>query len=182
MLTVMYVCLRRDPFKRPRCALTVPDTAFCPHNKSYQIYRFSLSPSCPDASIHFRTDTQKPASILSPRTLTAGRTIVIAIQCQQPSIQQRVTRPWPNAVYFTDGRNSTKLSTATDICEATPYSLVCRQTKQGNYEMPKQGKDGGRGWGCRYTIRGSSPGRVKELLFSKQPRTVLGGGGNPPYF
>jgi len=55
-----------------------PDTAFCgsafcPHNKSYQIYRFSLSPPCHDASIHFRTGTQKPASILSPRTLTAGR-------------------------------------------------------------------------------------------------------------
>lgn len=129
----------------PHTALYRSD--FYPHYKSYQIYRFSLSPPCPDASIHFRTDTQKPASILS-RTLTACRAVYITrqsifIQCQQPIIQQRETGRSRNSVYFTDGWNSTKPSTTTEVCqEVTPYSYVRRQTKHGNDEMPKQGKHG----------------------------------------
>ena len=125
MLTVTYVYSRRDPFHRPRCALAQCRSAFCPHYKAYQIYRFSLSPPCSDASIHFRADTQKPASILS-RTLTAGAVHItrrsISIQCQQPIIQQRETRRSRNSVYLTDRRNSTKPSTTTEITKWQKYS------------------------------------------------------------
>jgi hypothetical protein len=106
-----------------------PDTAlcrsaFCPHYKSYHIYRFSLSPPCPDVSIHFRTDTQKPASILS-RTLTAGRSTSHAgpfpfIANSRLFSNGKLGGP-RNSVYFTDGRNSTKPSTTTEVChEVTP--------------------------------------------------------------
>jgi len=93
-------------------------SAFCPHYKSYQIYRFSLSPPCPDASIHFRADTQKPASILS-RTLTAGRSTSHAspfpFSANRPIIQRRETRRSRNSVYFTDRWESTKPNTTTEV-------------------------------------------------------------------
>jgi hypothetical protein len=78
MLTEMYVrMLTSRTIQQSTLRPYRPDTAlcrraFCPRYTPYQIYRLSISPPCPDASIHFRTDTQKPAPILS-RTLTAGR-------------------------------------------------------------------------------------------------------------
>jgi len=108
-----------------------PDTAFCrsalPSVLTTNPIKFTVSPFPRLAPTHPFTSalTHKnlPQFYLLALSLPTGRPIAIAIQCQQPIIQQRETRRSRNSVHFTDGRNSTKPSTATEVChEVTPYS------------------------------------------------------------
>lgn len=115
MITVTYVCSRRAPFKRPRCALAgqILHSVAAPSVLTTNPIKFTVPPLPHLATTH--PFTSAPAHKNLPQFYLLAlyshcrsvhitrRSIAIAIQCQQPIIQQRSR----NSVYLTDGRNST---------------------------------------------------------------------------